>query len=56
MFGFTGVIAGIILILIGGILIFLFPSATDYQPDEFGIVIVVVGFIMIILGAILIFL
>ena len=47
---------GIILILIGGIIVFFFPSSVEYQPEEFGIVAVVAGFVMIILGAIMIFL
>jgi hypothetical protein len=55
MFGFMGIIAGIILILIGGAFVFFFPSATSYQGSDFGIVVVVAGFVMIILGAILIF-
>jgi hypothetical protein len=55
MFGLGGFIAGIILIIIGGGLIFFFPSTPEYQPDEFSILVVVVGFIMIIAGAVLIF-
>jgi hypothetical protein len=55
MFGLAGLIAGIILILIGGALVFFFPASSQYQPQEFGIVAVVAGFVMIILGAIMIF-
>jgi hypothetical protein len=55
MFGFTGVIAGIILIVVGGLFVFFFPSASEYQPEQFGIVIVIAGFVMIILGAIMVF-
>ena len=55
MFGLAGLIVGIILIVIGGALVFFFPSASTYQPQEFGIVAVVVGFVMIILGAIMVF-
>ncbi len=55
MFGITGVIAGIIMIIIGGLLVFFFPSASIYRPQEFDIAIVVAGFVMIILGAIMVF-
>ena len=55
MFGVTGIIAGILMIIIGGLLVFFFPSATEYQPSDFGIIVIVVGFVMIILGGILIF-
>jgi hypothetical protein len=55
MFGILGFIAGIILIIIGGLLVFLFPSATSYQPSEMVTLVVVVGFVMIILGAIMVF-
>ena len=55
MFGLAGVITGIILIVIGGLLVFFFPSASTYQPQEFGIVVVIAGFVMIILGAIMVF-
>ncbi len=55
MFGLTGVIVGIILIVIGGALVFFFPASSQYQPQEFGIAAVVAGFVMIILGAIMVF-
>jgi len=55
MFGIWGTVAGIILILIGGGLIFFFPSAGDYQPDEMSILMVVIGFVTVIIGAIMIF-
>ena len=55
MFGLGGFVAGILMILIGGALIFFFPSAVKYQPDEMGIIIVVVGFVMAIVGAIFVF-
>ena len=55
MFGLGGIIAGIMLILLGGALIFFFPSATKYQPDSMGVIVVVIGFVMVILGAVIIF-
>ena len=56
MFGLGGIVAGIILILLGGALVFFFPgTAKEYQTFEFGIMGIVIGFVMIILGAILIF-
>ena len=56
MFGLGGFIAGILLILIGGGLIFFFPGAGGkYQPSEFSIAIIVIGFVMIILGAVIVF-
>ena len=56
MFGLGGLIAGILLILIGGGLIFFFPGTSGkYQPSEFSITIIVTGFVMIILGAVIVF-
>lgn len=55
MFGLGGLVAGILMIVIGGALIFFFPSAVKYQPDDMGIMVIVVGFVMVIVGAILIF-
>ena len=57
MFGLTGIVAGIVLIIIGGIMVFFFPSTGEYRPrnDPFTPFVVVVGLIMIIGGGILIF-
>jgi uncharacterized membrane protein HdeD (DUF308 family) len=55
MFGITGVIAGIIMIIVGGILVFFFPAASTYQPRDFSVLVVVIGFILIILGAVMAF-
>jgi hypothetical protein len=55
MFGMGGIVAGLILILIGGALVFVFPGPREYQPTTFTMTGIVTGFVMIILGAILIF-
>jgi hypothetical protein len=55
MFGLTGLIAGIILIIIGAAMVFFFPGPGEYQPESFTLVVVVGGFVMIVLGAIMIF-
>ena len=55
MFGIAGVIAGVVLILLGGLIMFLFPGSDKYQPDDFSVVMVVVAIVMIILGGILVF-
>lgn len=55
MFGITGTIAGIVMIIVGGILVFFFPGAPQYQPRDFSVLVVVIGFILIILGAIMAF-
>jgi hypothetical protein len=55
MFGIIGVLVGIVLILIGGFLVFFFPSTAEHQPPPFDVVGVVLGFILIIIGGILIF-
>lgn len=55
MFGLGGIIAGTILILIGGAMVFFIPSSLTYQPKQMTTMGIVIGFIMIILGAMLIF-
>ena len=55
MFGLGGIVAGIVLILIGGAMVFFIPSSTTYQRGEMTAMGVVIGFVLIILGAILIF-
>lgn len=60
MFGIAGVIAGIILILLGAFFAFFLPSAsggklTTYQPQEFSVTFIVTGIVFIIIGALLIF-
>jgi NADH:ubiquinone oxidoreductase subunit 3 (subunit A) len=55
MFGWFGVLVGIIFILIGGVLVFFFPMAIDYQSEKFGFVGIVLGFIFLVIGGALIF-
>jgi len=56
MFGWTGLIAGVILLLIAGFLIFFFPSATKHQPEPYGWNGVILGFILGLIGLALLFL
>ena len=60
MFGITGIIIGIILILLGGFFVFYLPGASSgklptYQPQEFSVSFIVMGVFMIIIGAVLTF-
>jgi hypothetical protein len=60
MFGITGAVIGIILIIIGIFFVFFLPGTsggklTTYQPQEFSVSFIVMGIIFIIIGAILIF-
>lgn len=55
MFGIIGILVGIVLILIGGFLVFFFPGTAEHQPPPFDVVGVVLGFILIIIGGVLIF-
>ena len=55
MFGILGILVGIVLILIGGFLVFFFPGTEEHQWPPFDIVGVVLGFILIIIGGVLVF-
>ncbi len=55
-FGLAGIIAGILMLLVGFFLVFLFPTTGEHQTDQFGIVGVVLGVILLLLGGALIFL
>jgi len=55
MFGWPGIIIGIIFILLAAFLIFFFPMTTEHQTEKFGVVGVVLGFILLITGILLIF-
>jgi hypothetical protein len=55
MFGIIGILVGLLLILIGGFLVFFFPSTAEHQPHPFDITGVVLGFILLIIGGALIF-
>ncbi len=56
MFGWTGVIIGILLLLFAGFMIFFFPAAREQQPQGFGWNGVLLGFIAGIIGLALLFL
>lgn len=56
MWGVLGVVAGIILILVGGFLIIFFPGTEEHQPLGFSILGIVMGFAFVIIGCLLIFL
>jgi hypothetical protein len=55
MFGFIGILVGIVFILMGGFLVLFFPGAGEHQPPTFSIMGVIIGFILIVAGVILIF-
>ncbi len=55
MFGLWGLIGGIVLIILGGVMIFVFPSTGEYQTDDFATVGIVIGFVLAISGALLMF-
>jgi len=54
MFGLLGIAVGILLILVGGFLVFFFPSTKEHQPPPFDLVGVVLGFIFLIIGILLV--
>ena len=55
MGGILGIIAGIILMLIGIFLIFIFPSTTEHQTEQFSIMGIVIGIVFFFVGLFLIF-
>jgi len=55
MFGTNGIIGGIVLVIIGILFVFIFPGASNYQPEKFSIVGILLGLVLMILGVILIF-
>jgi hypothetical protein len=55
MFGIGGLILGIILILVGLFMAFLFPGVAIHQTESFGRSGIVMGFILLIIGGILVF-
>lgn len=60
-FGLIGLFAGVLLILFGGFMVFLFPTysesgkATGYQPQSFSISGIFIGLISLAAGFILVF-
>jgi hypothetical protein len=55
-FGLTGLLAGIVLLLLGFFLVFLFPTTTVHQTEKFGVLGIVLGVLFLLIGGALIFL
>ena len=55
MFGWIGIIIGILFFLIGGFLVVFFPSTEEHQGDSFSITGVAIGIILLIAGFFLVF-
>ena len=55
MFGWIGIVVGILLILFGGYLVVFFPAAVEMQPASMSAGAVILGFICLIVGGILLF-
>ncbi len=56
MFGWLGIIIGILLFLLGGFLVVFFPSSEEHQGDSFSLTGVIMGFIFLIAAFFLVFL
>jgi NhaP-type Na+/H+ or K+/H+ antiporter len=57
MFGWIGIIVGILLLLFAAFMVFFYPAAShEHQPDPYGWNGVIFGFIAGIIGIALIFL
>ena len=55
MFGIVGILVGLLLIVMGGFLVFFFPNTGEHQAPPFDVVGVVMGFIFLIIGGLLVF-
>ena len=55
MFGWIGIIIGILLFLIGGFLVVFFPSTEEHQGNTFGLSGIILGFILLIAAFFLVF-
>ncbi len=55
MFGLLGQVIGVIIILIGGLLMFFLHAPEEHQPPEFGISFIFIGLILVIIGGLLLF-
>ena len=55
MFGWIGILAGIIILLLGIFLVFFFPNVTEHQPESMSWTGIVMGFVFIVIGGMLIF-
>jgi len=55
MFGLTGIVMGIVLVILGALLAIVVPGPDRYQSDEFTTVFIFTGIIMALIGIIMIF-
>lgn len=55
MFGWLGIIIGILLFLIGGFLVVFFPSTWEHQGDIFSLTGIILGLILLIAAFFLVF-
>ena len=55
MFGWWGLIPGVLLLLFGAFCIFFFPSSQTHQEKELAIGGIIIGIISLLIGAALIF-
>ena len=55
MFGWLGIVLGILLILIGGFMVFFLPTTEKHQPESMAWTGVIVGIVFLIIGGILLF-
>jgi hypothetical protein len=56
MFGWVGIIVGILFLLFAAFAIFFFPASREHQPDPYGFNGILLGFIVGIIGLALLFL
>jgi len=55
MFGWIGIVIGILFFLIGGFLVVFFPSTEEHQGDSFSLTGILIGFILLIVAFFLVF-
>jgi hypothetical protein len=55
MFGLIGQIIGVIIIIIGGLMLFFLHGPEEHQSGEFGISFIFLGLALIIIGGLLLF-
>lgn len=55
MFGWIGILVGILLVLFGGYLVVFFPAAPEHQAQQMTAGAIILGFICLVIGGILLF-
>ena len=55
MFGWIGILVGILLIIFGGFLVVFFPSTIEHQPPQMTVGGVILGFVCLVIGVLLLF-